>query len=344
MNKILFVGDLNSYGRGYQRFRTLMEIGHLVTSITHTKISPQGIIEKPSFLFRFFNKIFLPLDNMNVNKKILLSLNKEDFDILWIEKGNMIHPWTLIRIKKKFSQLKIISCSEDDMFVSHGYSLWYKYGLRYYDYVFTTKLHNLLELKNFGANCINLFIDSYDEKTHKPIKLNRIDHKRFSCEVSAIGAYEKERANSLLYLAKQGIKVNIWGNGWSKMLNVCPNLIVKDEFLFGEDYTKAICASKININFLRKINRDEVTSRSMEIPACGAFMLAERTSRHLSFFREGKEADFFSSDSELLLKIKYYLSNQDLIKKIAKAGHERCKKSGYSMRSQLLKIINIINS
>ena len=110
---------------------------------------------------------------------------------------------------------------------------------------------------------------------------------------------------------------------------------MRNEFLFGEDYSRAICSSKININFLRKINRDEVTSRSVEIPACSGFMLAERTERHSSFFEEGIEAEFFSSNQELLEKVRQYIENESAREKIAMAGYQRCIKSGYSMRAQL---------
>jgi spore maturation protein CgeB len=229
----------------------------------------------------------------------------------------------------------LISCSEDDMFVRHGHSLWYRWGISHYDIVFTTKTYNLSELLLFGAKKTILFLDSYDEKIHKKINLTDAQENRFSADVSAIGAFENERAMSMLFLAQNGIKVTVWGNGWNGWVGRHPNLDVRNEFLFGEDYSRAICASKININFLRKINRDEVTSRSVEIPACGGFMLSERTERHSSFFEEGIEAEFFSSNHELLEKVKQYLENEPAREKIEMAGYQRCVKSGYSMRSQL---------
>lgn len=335
MSRILFIGDLNEYGRGFQRYRTLKGMGHEVTAFSHTKVSLPGRIDPPSFVYKVFWKLKIPLDDMHVNAKVCDAIRHSLFDIIWIEKGNMIWPWTLRRIKKCAPAVKLVSCSEDDMYASHGHSLWYRLGLHHYDLVFTTKLYNLAELKLFGAKKTELFLDSYDEKTHRPIQLTKKDAERFSCDVSAIGAFEKERAESLLYLAEHGIPVVVWGNGWGGWANAHPNLIVKNEFLFGEDYSKAICATKINLNFLRKVNRDEVTSRSVEIPACGGFMLGERSQRHLEFFEEGKEAEYFSSNEELLRKVKHYLERNGERADIAHAGRDRCVKSGYSMRAQL---------
>lgn len=342
--KILFIGDLNTYGRGYQRYQTLVRLGHKVEALSHTPVSEVGKIDPPSLSLRVSTKIGFPLDVTGVNEKMIVYASKFDFDLIWIEKGNSITPSTLKRLRENSTRTKIISFSEDDMYVRHGHSKWYCMGLRWYDCVFTTKEYNVKELYEFKAKRTRLVLDSYDEYMHLPMRLSNEDSKRFRSDVSAIGAYEPERANSMLYLASNGVKINVWGNGWSSWLGRHPNLKVKNQFLFGKDYAKAINASKINLNFLRKINRDEVTSRSVEIPACGGFMLAERTVRHKKFFTEGAEAEFFDSNEELLEKTRFYLKNENERNSIAFAGRERCLKSGYSTAEQLRNVLEYLET
>lgn len=339
--RILFVGDLNTYGRGYQRCRTLREMGYEVVAYSHTLVSAPGTIASRTLLYRVFSRLRFPLDDVAVNEKLLEETRQSGFDIVWIEKGNTIRPATLAKLKRQVGPDAILlSCSEDDMFARHGHSIWYRLGLHHYDCVYTTKKYNLGELKQLGARRTAFFLDSYDEKIHRPFELTDAERERFSCDVSAIGAFEPARAESLRFLASNGIRVVVWGNGWSDWVGRFPNLDVRGEFLFGEDYSKAICATRINLNFLRKINRDEITSRSMEIPACGGFMLAERSARHLDAFAEGDEAEFFSSNEELLRKVSFYLGNESDRWRLAENGRRRCLQSGYSMREQLRGIVD----
>src|SRR3989344_1979028 len=339
--RILFVGDLNEYGRCLQRYKALIDLKYEIMGISSVPVPWHPILD--STLYEKITwKLRLPADLTNANEKIVETVKEKKFDVIWIEKGNTIRPKTLFFIKKNFPSIKLVSCSEDDMYARHNQSLFYRWGLHYYDIVFTTKTYNLTELKLLGAKKIELFLDAYDEKLHRPYVLSEEEKKRFNCDVSSIGAFEEDRAMKMLYLAEMGIKIVVWGNGWGYWVGKHPNLIVKNEHLFKEDYSKAINATKINLCFLRKINRDEVTSRSVEIPACGGFMLAEKTKRHLEFFKEGEEAVFFDTNDELFKKIKYYLEHDEERKQIALNGRDRCIKSGYNHRTQLARIFEII--
>jgi spore maturation protein CgeB len=95
-------------------------------------------------------------------------------------------------------------------------------------------------------------------------------------------------------------------------------------------YTKAICATRINLGFLRRLNRDQQTDRSVEIPACGGFMLAERSDEHRRLFVEGIEAEFFSSPEELVEKTRFYLADETRRAAVAQAGRRRCLESDYT--------------
>ena len=71
-------------------------------------------------------------------------------------------------------------------------------------------------------------------------------------------------------------------------------------------------------------------------------MLAERTEEHLNLFGEGREAEFFDSDKELIDKVQYYLTHRNERIRIAAAGRERCIKSGYSNHDRLKAMLNLV--
>ncbi len=107
---------------------------------------------------------------------------------------------------------------------------------------------------------------------------------------------------------------------------------------------KAINGMGIALHFLRRENRDEQDSRTFEIPACGAFMLAERSPKHEAFFRDGEEAVFFDSDDDLLEKVKYYLTRPEQTKQIAAAGRYRCIASGFDHHGRIQAMLEIVFS
>jgi len=176
---------------------------------------------------------------------------------------------------------------------------------------------------------------AYHPRIHAPQNVSAADRGRLGGPVGFIGDHESDRALCMHYVAQSGIPVRVWGPRWNRCRLQNQNLLLENRPIWAADYAKAICSFDIVLGFLRKVNRDLSTSRSIEIPACGAFFLTERTTEHQKLFAEGKEAEFFSSKQELLDKVRFYLDNPQARKRVAVAGRERCLSSGYSYEEGL---------
>ena len=180
----------------------------------------------------------------------------------------------------------------------------------------------------------------FDPAVHYPRKITAVEREEYGGDVGFIGSYEQDRAEKILALADSGIKIRIWSaENWPKHKNIQHD----SEGIYGDNYSLGLNSFKIVLAFLRKNNRDKHTSRSIEIPACGAFMLAERTDEHLQLFEEGKEAEFFGTTQELIDKVKFYLTQDELRRQIAYAGRTRCLTSGYDYDFRIKKMLSRVN-
>lgn len=341
--RILSVGRMSGVSNTC-RFRnmSLEEIADSV-DVVNSEEKPISLLYKIAYhLFIRGVPIYLP-DCSSANKQIKELIRRNTYDIIWIDKGITINPGTLKRIKKTQPQAKIISYSPDNMLVRLNQSQNYLKSIHLYDYHITTKSFVIDEMKKMGAKNVKFVCKSYESKFHYPRTVNESDFMRLGADVGFVGAWEKERMESILYLTRNGIRVRVFGD---KKWKVCkgdnPNLIIEDNGLYDEDYSKSFRCFKISLCFLRKINSDQQTARTMEIPASGGFMLAERTQEHRDLFKEGEEAEFFDSDEELLEKCRYYLVHEQERKKIIEGGLRRCKVSGYSNLETIRKIIKEI--
>lgn len=293
-------------------------------------------------LFLYGIPIRIP-ENRKENSQIIEKINSTYYDIVWIDKGVTIFPETLQYIKKKSPKTLLISYSPDNMALRHNQSQQYLECIPLYDYIITNKSYILEDMRKLGAKDIRFVNNSYESTFHYPRTLTSEDYKEIGGDIGFVGAWEKERGESILYLAQHGLNVRVWGGGkWLKYKGMYPNLTIEDKGLYSESYSKSFQAFKISLCFLRKMNFDLQTTRTVEIPACGGFMMAERTSEHQAMFEEGKEAAFFSTNEELLEKCKYYLSHEEERKQIATAGLKRCQTSGYSNEDTIRNVINNI--
>lgn len=283
-------------------------------------------------------------ENSNENEQVCSLVSSKSYDVVWIDKGHTISASTLRYIREKQPNAKIVCFSPDNMAKRHNQTQQYLECVPLYDYHITTKSFIIDDLKKMGAKEVIFVQKAYSERFHYPRELEEGDTDRLGGDVGFIGAWEKERCESVCYLADNGIKVRIWGGGkWNDYKNYSPNLIIEGRGLWDEDYSKSFKAFKISLCFLRKINNDQQTARTMEIPASGGFMLAERTDEHLALFEDGKEAAYFSSNEELLKKCRYYLEHDYERNVIATNGRKRCIDSDYSNEGMIRKLIFLIS-
>jgi spore maturation protein CgeB len=335
--KILYVGHLKYGSTSLQRCQALKDIGHNIESID--TLSKHTIDQESKLFNKVLRRIVGATDYDKANERICDTLFSDPkYDVLWIDKGMIITADTLRIVKLNNPSLLIVGYSPDDMGSPHNQSKKFIKSLPFYDFFITTKSYNVGELELLGAKKAMMIDNAYDPNTHYPTNNYKENSSDSGNTVGFIGTYEKERANSIKFAAKNNITISVYGLDWPNYNS--ENIIVHKKILLGRDYSRAICNFDINLCFLRKINRDLQTTRSIEIPACGRFMLAERTDEHLSLFKEGVEAEFFSSNNEMLDKIKFYLKNPQLRKKIAINGRQRCIIGSYSNQDRLKNIIS----
>ena len=182
---------------------------------------------------------------------------------------------------------------------------------------------------------------------NEPIELNTQDKNKYNCDIVFIGHYEPDlRVDYLKALVNLGIKVKLFGSNkqWTK------KVLGKNLYQYfhpinhaeGEDYNKALNGAKICLAFLSKLNRDTYTRRCFEIPASRSLMLAERTESLQNLYKEDYEACYFSNIDELLLKVKWLLSNVKLRNDIALNGYNRVHNDKHDVKNRALELIKEI--
>jgi spore maturation protein CgeB len=159
--------------------------------------------------------------------------------------------------------------------------------------------------------------------------LREEERSGLASDVTFIGTWLPERGPFLAELIKRGTPLTIRGDRWEK----APEWPVlrshwRGPGLDSADYTAAIQAAKICIGMLSKQNRDLHTQRSMEIPAIGTVLCAERTSEHLALYKEGQEAVFWRDAAECAEVCKALLADNSRRETIAQRGYERALRNG----------------
>ena len=322
---ILYLGPMS--GTCLDRANALRRLGHQVTHLDLRNLLPQTAwVDRVTW--KFGGAIFSRWLMRTLPE--ILGERRIRFDLCYVDGGEWVTA-AIIALLRQYAK-KIINYNIDDPLGPRdgARSKVYRQSLPCYDLSVVMRPQNMIEARARGADNVMCVFRSADEISHAPRRLTQADHEQWDCDVLFLGTWMPERGAFLLALIRQGVPLTIQGPHWHKApewSELQPHW--RGGALQSDDYAKAIQCAKVNLGLLSKGNRDLHTTRSLEIPALGSLLCAERTVEHLTMYNEGEEALFWDGAEECAAMCKLALGNEGRRQSIASAGHQRIRRNGH---------------
>jgi spore maturation protein CgeB len=330
---ILYLGPIS--GTCLDRAMALGRLGHQVEHMDLRLLLPKTPwVDR--ITWRLGGNLLAPLLMRGLENK----LNGQSFDLCYVDGGELVTSKVISLVRRYTS--KIINYNIDDPLGPRDGARYkeYRKSLANYDLCVVMRDQNVSEAKALGAKNVMRVFMTADEVSHAPRALNKTEDAQWDSDILFLGTWMPERGPFLLYLINLGLPLTIRGSNWHKAPE-WPQLkrYWKGGFIGGDNYAKAIQCAKVNLGLLSKGNRDLHTTRSVEIPALGGLLCAERTSEHLSMYAEGQESLFWKDVEECAAMCSFALANEARRMSIAKAGHQRVMKNGHYNEMVLASIL-----
>jgi spore maturation protein CgeB len=321
--KILYSGPMGKWGTTSARHRALLALGHQVDVVdVKDHLRAAGVKGKVE------THLHLGGGVAGYNEQLVVKAEETKPDLVWLDTGGHVWKDTIRRIRS--TGAKVVSYNSDYLGFYTFYWRLFLASTHLYDAHITTNEFNLPLLQRHGARKVVMTHAAYDPDFHRPPELTAEERVKYESDAVVIGHHEPAYEKFLVALRRAGLRLRVWGPGWRMPVARMRlgRAIQTPSILWGPESVKAIASAKIGLGVLSKFNRNQSTGRSFEVPAIGTFFLAQRTPEHLAFYKDGTEAVFFSSAEELQEKAKYYIEHPNERNAIARAGHERCIRSG----------------
>jgi len=173
----------------------------------------------------------------------------------------------------------------------------------------------------------------------------------YQYDVSFVGGYHPYRQWFIKQLEKSGVHVDVFGHGWERgplsstemnrvFMESKINLNISNSSSLDISY---VCSSfRACVNTLRGVKTaSQIKARNFEIPFFGGFQLTDYVPTLEKYFQIGKEVSCYTSPSEAVRLVQYYLSHDQEREEIRALGQKRAiSEHGYSHRfEEIFKVI-----
>ncbi len=257
-----------------------------------------------------------------VNAALVAEARRTAPDIVLVGKGAYFSPATLRRVREVTGAV-MVNWASDDPFNRANSTADLVGSIPLFDLYVCTKRAVMDDVVRAGCARAIYVRFGYKPNLHFPEPpATTQEHRRFDCDVIFIGGGDADRVPYFETLVRElpELNLNLYGGYWDRYRALRRywrgNVI-------GRDFRLAVGGAKICVNLVRRANRDDTVMRTFELPACGGFMLAERTAAHQELFAEDLEAVFFGTPDELVAKVRQWLIRDDDRHTIAVAGYRK---------------------
>jgi spore maturation protein CgeB len=332
--RVLLVGVGEFYHLGAFFQKGLRDLGLECVFIDEGTYVRNSIGDK--LAYHFFDK--KPRKYLAFNRDLVRLAVKFQPDVILATKGAFISPDALLQLKHRTPAV-LVNFATDDPFNRKTSGHHIVEGIRFYDVYICTKRAIMADVRRSGCRTVLFLPFGYEPSLHFPEQpLTAEERNRYTSDVAFIGGADADRIPffEALLDAIPNLNLQLYGGYWDRY----PRLRKYHRgFALGRDYRLVMAGTKVAPCLVRRANRDGHVMRSFEIPACGAFMLAERTDEHLELFCESQEMACFSTPEELGEKVRHYLCHENERKHVAHRGHAAVTAGSNSYRDRVGQIL-----
>lgn len=340
--KLLFHAHFAGGGTETQREDALKRLG---VEVVRSPLEERPLGIRRRVLAKVARRLGVDYDPGRENARLLALARTHRPDAVLVYNSRAIRAATLRSIAAETGAVRAYF-DTDDAVAPHNVTAAVRSSFPEWDVFFTQKTFNMSELPDYGVRRPVLSGNIFDPHLHRPLTPEEVGEDYEKYDLVFVGTFEADREALLLALAQAGFSVLVHGNPAGAITGSWERLreggVDTRPAATDIEYARAIHRGKVALGFLRKLHRDLITHRSIELPAMRRVMLAEKTTDHDAHFLDGTEYVGFTGTDDMILKARRLVANADLRERIGQAARQRCIDSGYDVDGAMARIVTVL--
>jgi glycosyltransferase involved in cell wall biosynthesis len=337
--RTLLIGNMTFYHIGAFFRKALQALGYPHVAMDQSVYEHDGF---PSVArkvaFRLMGR--RPLGFWRFNRDILAAARGLQPELVLITGSAPVAASTLRELRERMGAV-LVNYATDDPFGRVASPPSVEANIPLYDLYVCTKRTIIDDVRAAGCAQVTFLPFGYEPSLHFPEGFGSAEElEKFSSDVVFVGGGDRDRYPYFegLVRAIPELRLGLYGLAWDRNRTLAR---YHRGLALGRDFRLALRGAKIAPCLVRRSNRDGHVMRTFEVPACGTFMLAERTTEHQEFFREGEEVAYFTSPAELAEKVRYYLNRDSERRLMAEAAYRKVTSGNHTYVDRMRQILEL---